>query len=262
MSRLDVRRRIREERDYERSQMPDPEKVRLGEMRYSLDRSRNNPPSGDIWSAVALNDLLQAGATMQRNGLYGPAVPIAPDVLAHVSVTTGTTRGSIGVLNDGQPLRWPFTLRGTSFKEERTAVDKLAAELVAQAKSTSGVEPETLRAAQAAVDKMDNKLKGAVEDLTPDEFISSRRFVNQLKDSLKTLQDPNASEYFRKWTPRGNSVPELIDEMSRQGLRFAAAAVGSEPFYTMLYQSMITYDNALARAAGAAALTSAPAPPR
>jgi hypothetical protein len=261
MAKLDLRRRIRDEKEYERMMMPNPEQVRRADIAASLDRARHDPPVTEIWSGQALNDLLQADQGFHRVGLYGPAVPVPPDVLARIRVNTGTSRGSVGALNDGKPLQWPFPLRGERFTSDRQKVDRLVAELVGQAQSASGVDADTLRLAQRAVRDLGETLRAAVADLTPDDYIASRRFLTQLTEGLRVLEQPDAGNYFKQWTPRGRSVPELIDEMTRQSLRFAPAVNGDEPYYTALYQAMITYDTALVRAAGSANLRAA-APPQ
>jgi hypothetical protein len=257
-ARLDVRRRIREEREYELARRPTPEQIRTAEMRATLARVRNNPPDGDIWSAVALNALLTASQGYRRLGLYGPAIPLDPEVLRHVNVTTGTRRGSTGALNYGQPLNWPLALRSTdTFDGDRSKLDKLVAELVRQATSSQGVEADTLRDAQAIQRGMETKLLAMVADLTPDQFISSRRFLNELRDSLRTLEDPNAGRFLsHEWAARASTVGELVDEMTRQGLRFAPAVLGNEPSYTILFQWLAAYDAALSRSASLTGLQS------
>jgi len=40
-------------------------------------------------------------------------------------------------------------------------------------------------------------------------------------------------------------VAQLVDDMTRNGLKFAPANPGDEPAYTALYQSMLSYDMGL-----------------
>ena len=48
----------------------------------------------------------------------------------------------------------------------------------------------------------------------------------------------------------GNTVAELVANMTGQGLRFAPAASGDEPSYTALHRAMVTYVFRLKQAAG------------
>jgi len=50
--------------------------------------------------------------------------------------------------------------------------------------------------------------------------------------NIQALQDPNVSRQFNgTWSPRGNNVAELADQMTKQGLKLAPAAPGDEPSY-------------------------------
>jgi hypothetical protein len=263
MAKLDLRRRISDEKRYEQMMMPNPEQVRIAEMNASLARSRVNPPSGDIWSAVALNDLLIADQTMQRQGLYGPFVPLNQEVLRHINVTTGTARGSVGALNGGRPLQWPFSLQGPAYQDDRAKVDKLVTQIVDQTRSGSGTDFNALTEAQDAVRRMESSVRAQVADLTPDQYIGSKRFLDQVKEGLKVLEQPNAGNYLNgKWTAKGNSVAEMYDDMARNGLKFAPATVSDQPYYTQLYEALITYDGGLTRLASAAGAPPPAAPPR
>src|SRR5581483_10115163 len=119
------RRRLKDEADYERAMMPTPEEVRIQEMNASLAHSRTNPPLTDIWSGQALNDLLMFSQTVHRHGLQGPYVPLTPNMLQKINVTTGTTRGSTGGLNDGKKLKWPSELQDSLYQDEREKLTEL-----------------------------------------------------------------------------------------------------------------------------------------
>ncbi len=84
------------------------------------------------------------------------------------------------------------------------------------------------------------------QDMTPTQIVQSTRYLHELKDSLKVLQDPNVANYFNnKWQARGSTVAELVANMTSQGLRFAPAAAGDEPSYTSLHRAMVTYEDRL-----------------
>lgn len=251
MSKLDLRRRIKEEDAYERMMTPTPEQVRIADMNASLGRSRTNPPPTEIWSGLALNDLLTFSQTLQRQGLQGPYVPLTEDVLRKINVTTGTTQGSTGALNDGKPLKWPLTLKRSAYKDNRDRLQTLVQDLYKQAGTSDGVDGDSLVAAKKTLTKLEDQLRGNIADLTPDEYIGSKRFLSSLSDTLKTLEDPNASNYVtKKWSAKGNTVAELVNEMTKTGLKFAPAVSGDEPYYTVLHSAMLTYDSGLQSMAG------------
>jgi len=98
-------------------------------------------------------------------------------------------RRDIGLFKDCGKFTWPTALLDERFKEERETLDRLGPPLACQAASDT-VRPETLQAGQDAVAQLRARIKAAVEDLTPAEYISAMRYANQLRDSLDRLPRP------------------------------------------------------------------------
>lgn len=246
-SALQTRRASLEERQYELSLMPDPEQIRQQQMMKSLQRSRHNPPSVEIWAGTALNDLLRAIQSAHTRGVTGPDVPISPNVLKHVNVTTGTTYGGVGLLRDDGKLTWPYVLRKSMFEEQRKRMDELLPQATKQAHS-GPVDAALLDDINAAMKQLERSLDARVADLTPSEFTQSSRYLRELKDSVKVLQQSDVSRYFRtEWTPQGSTVADLVRQMTREGLKFAPAVSGDESYYTVLHRSLVDYDMGLSQ---------------
>lgn len=241
-SALQTRRAAIEERQYELSLQPDPEKIRQEQMMKSLQRSRNNPPLVEIWSATALNDLLRAIQTSQTQGIKGPQVPLSPEMLRHINFTTGTTYGGVGLLRGDGKLTWPYALSPSTFTSTRQQLDKLLPQAVIQARS-GPVSPELLNDIRSAQRQLERTLDANVAEMTPSEFTEASRYVRELKDSTRVLQQSDVSKYFRPaWTPKGATVGELVQQMTREGLRFAPAVSGDESSYTVLHRALVDYD--------------------
>jgi len=69
-------------------------------------------------------------------------------------------------------------------------------------------------------------------------------------DALLALQDPNVAHFFdRKYEARGKTVGDLVDYMSKNGLRFAPAVPGDEAAYRALQTFLAAYDDGLTRLA-------------
>ncbi len=246
-SALQTRRAAIEERQYELSLQPDPEKIRQEQMQKSLQRSRNNPPLVEIWSATALNDLLRDIQSAQLRGVDIREVPLPPEVLKHINVTTGTTYGGIGLLRDDGKLTWPYVLQQSFFDDECKRLDELLPRAVNEARA-GRVSRQTLNDVRAAQKELERSLDNHVSDLTPSEFTEASRYVRELKDSIRVLQQSDVSKYFRPaWTPKGATVGELVQQMTREGLRFAPAVSGDEPYYTSLHRAMVDYDMQVAQ---------------
>lgn len=86
--------------------------------------------------------------------------------------------------------------------------------------------------------------------MSPTQFIQASRYARELKSSYQVLQQSDVAKYFKpNWTPQGSTVAELIQQMTKQGLRFAPATSGDEPYYTSLHRSLVDYDIGIAQLA-------------
>lgn len=253
-SALETRKQTILERQWENSLQPDAEQIRQQQMQKSLQRSRNNPPSVEIWSGTALNDLLRAIQSAQKSGGTGSDVPISSEVLKHINLTTGTTYGGVGLLRNDGKLTWPFALSQSAFDSTRKELDKLLPQAIDQARS-GPVSAELLDKMRTTLKQLDGILDTQAADMTPSDFTGASRYLRELKDSLRVLQQSDVAKYFRPaWTPQGATVGELVQQMTREGLRFAPAVSGDEAYYTALHRALVDYD------LGAAQLTTMQAP--
>lgn len=83
------------------------------------------------------------------------------------------------------------------------------------------------------------------------DYIDGLTYLSQLNDTVATLSKPGAKNYLDgTYSAKGDSVRELLDYMTGKGLRFAKASTGYEPYYTALYQQLVTYELGLARLVG------------
>jgi hypothetical protein len=245
MSKLDLRRKMIEQQRYLKSLEPTQEELRQQEIQANINRSRNNPPPTEIWSGKALNSLLIAIQREQRGGVVGPAIPLDSSVLRRINLTTGTTTAGAGMLKDLKRFQWPLPLLDESFNPLRTDVEGLARQAAEQAPS-GPIDPRIIRDLQKDVRGLIDGLKAKVDDLTPTQYVQAMRFLREMNDSFRVLQDPNVSNYFSdKYRATGNTVAELVQNMTNRGLTFAPAAPGDEPYYTALHAMMVGYDFAL-----------------
>ena len=244
-AKLDLRRKAIEQQRYLRSLEPTPEEIRQKEILDGINRSRNNPPPIEIWSGRALNDLLVAIGRSQRSGMTGPAVPLDPTMLQHINLTTGSTTAGAGMLKDLRRFQWPIALTDDAFDSDRKQIEKLS-RLAADEGVSGPVETKVIRELQKAVNSMIANLKSKVDDYSPTQYVQAMRYLRELNDSFKVLQDPNASAYLTdKYRATGNTVAELVQNMTGRGLTFAPATSGDEPYYTALHGALVSYDYGL-----------------
>jgi hypothetical protein len=248
-ARMDNHRKQMEEFLWERENLPTLQDDRERTMQQELRRSRYNPPLTEIWSGKALNDLL---ADIQKaeasHGLRGSAIPVAPEWLPHINLTSGTNQARTSMLRDGR-LSWPMGLQREAFAEERDAINQLVAKAVREA-SAGSANPDTVSLLDDSARKMRDHLKSLVAEVSPNDYVQAARFLNQLRETIPVLQSPGARDYFGgRLEAHGQTVGELVDQLSRQGLRFAPAANGDEAYYTALHQALVGYDVSLTRLA-------------
>ena len=235
---------------YEKANTPTRAELDEKDRQEALRLARNNPANGDIWSGKALNTIFNSiQKTEITNRIKGPSMPISEEILRHLNLTTGTAAGSVGIFK-GQDLPWPMVLRGPEFKSPRDNINRIAPEAVRQASSGS-LEPDTYKKFKDAISSLGEIINNMAADLSPGDFIQSRRFANNLDEGLKNLSEPNAVNHLNgRWSAKGATVGALMDHMTSNGLRFAPAVEGDKPFYSSFYNLLTGYDAGVSQLVG------------
>jgi hypothetical protein len=240
-SRQDTRRKTMDEWLYERAVTPTPEDEKERYRVEMLRASRNLPDPTEIWSGKALNRLLLAIQRQQAQGIQGPNLPLTEDIIKHLNVTDGTTRGSLGLLSNGTKLSWPDALQDAAYADNRQKVNDLIATAYQQLDS-GPVDNGTMRSLKKAVDNLTVQLRRNVSDLDINDYTAAKDYLQQLNGTVQALQEPRSNTYINgKWAGKANSVGELTATMTEKGLKFAPATRGDEPAYTAMHQGLVTY---------------------
>lgn len=258
-AKLETRRKNFDEWRYERDNTPTQEEERERSRQQELQRSRNDPPLTEIWSGKALNDILLDTQRLQGMHAYAQSALLDPSMLKRINVTTGQSSGSIGVLRDGGRLRWPLALTDSAYEKDCKLLEKVVPRALQEAQGGE-VQAQTLRDMIGALTRLKDTLRGHVADVPSTQYIEAKRYLTQLDDAVKVLQGPNASKYFGQWVAKGNTVAELVQNMTEMGLKFAPATRGDESNYTALHRVMANYDMALSHQIVAANPRTAPKP--
>jgi len=204
-----------------------------------IQRLLQNPRESEVVSGSAMNTLLPYLAQLAQYGIQGAPVTLNPYELKQINVTGAGSGANIGVLGDPSKLQWPLALRGPEQKEVDKTIVKAVADTLAGTldlaeynKAVKGVD----KLQKEATDKWNN------EQLDSAMFLESKRFLDSLRKGLAVLVQPDAAKYLNGgYSAQGNTVPELVENMSKQGLRFAPALAGAEPAYFGLYNSFLAY---------------------
>lgn len=246
-----TRRAAIEEAEWERAHMPDPEKIRQERIARDLDQARNNPPATTIWSGKALNSLLDYLIAQQGRGAKGPDVPLSEDILKSINLTSGDSRGNAGLLRNEGKLQWPLPLMGKDFKEARESLNRNLQTAAKTAITGSDPEPNVLHDLKEDLRKLNESVDGSVTKLSPDQWIEARRYLRLVNNAVTSLENGSAAKVLNNnWTAQGKGVAQLIDYMSKNGLRFAEATPRDESAYTALYHALAAFDAGLVPVAG------------
>jgi hypothetical protein len=249
-TRMDTKSKAIQQYIWEQGLVPTNEDLREKTREYELRIARHSPPANEIWSGEALNTLLKDIQQKQARGVMGPSVIVDQAQLPKISFTDGTTVGGLPIFGTTGKLQWPFELQSDLFEKDRAKLDPLALKAVQEAKAGQ-VGYKTITDMTAAVKQMQQTLSSNIAsgaDISPTDAIVARRYLNQFNDAITTLKTPNAQSYFNgTQVAKGNTVGELVDSMTRQGLKFAPAIGANQAAYTGLYNTLLTYDLSLSQ---------------
>ena len=244
-SKLATRRAQIEEWQWERDNTPTLEQTRERDQYWQLRQNLNDPPPAQIWDGTALNKIYNAIKQTLPPDTPGPPVPLAPGVAPRISLTTGVTNAGKGVFKSGPKLRWPLPLQDDAFDGLRTDIDKLMKTAYDEV-VTGDVDGKVLIKLKRDLDQFDGILKAKIEEMTPTDNIHGKRYVRELRDTVKVLEQPEAHNLFvADRSDQARTVDELLKGMSARGQKFAPALAGTEPAYNALYTSMVAYYNAV-----------------
>jgi hypothetical protein len=245
-AKLETQRMLIEHQRWLDSLRPRAEDVRRYQMERELNRAMNSPPLTDIISGDSLNTLLTYIQSQQVKGGDGPVIPLNQDSLKQINVAA-TGGSSVALFKNGSTLRFPFVLRDTPFEEDRLLIQDLVTRAVAEAVRDE-LSPTVVRGLRTATANLDAKLTQMAPEMSIPDSIEAHKFLNELNDGLHALERPTARAYLTKEiAAQGLSVGELVQYMTKNGLRFSPALAGEEGPYRALQQSLVAYSNGMTR---------------
>lgn len=212
-------------------------------------RMMTSPTPTEITSGKTLNMMLPMIKDLAVRGTIGPPIQLDPAQLKEVNVTVGKGGVNLGMLKDGgSNLPWPFSTRGPQQK-------KLAQQIptaVSQTKS-GDLDPTLYREITKGLSQMkeDLRTKFHKEEIDGGEFLEANRFLDPLIDSVQALRQPTSQRFLDgSYTAKGNTVPELAQNMVKNGLSFTACNPGEEAAYYALHDHFVAYTQSAEAAAG------------
>jgi hypothetical protein len=244
-SKIDTRRKQLDQWLWERNNLPTLEDNRRRDQYEQLRRALNDPPPAEIWNGSALNRILAAIQQVPAPGAAGPTIPLDPSVMSRISLTGGAVSTGPGLLRNGPSLNWPLALQDDPFDKPRDTIDRLMKTAYDQV-TAGAVDGKVLRQLTREFDQLDATLRDRIEEMTPTQNVQGRRFVRQLRDTVRALQQPGAHDALvASRSVAASTVTDLVQDMTARGLTFAPALAGAEPAYNALHSALVAYYNAL-----------------
>jgi len=210
-----------------------------------LKRIQTNANPAELWSGSALNILLADLAKHLGVKAAVGSLPVDEEVLRHLNITKSGL-GNLGLLRNEGRFTWPKALRDLARPADQKEMEVQAQALVTQG-ANGKVDENLLSELKTNVAKVRKELSAKVNDISTNQYIDSKRFLNNFEDALLALEQGDAVAYFnfQKFVAGGKSVQEVAGYLIDRGLRFAPAIAGDEAAYTAMHSALAAYDVAV-----------------
>jgi hypothetical protein len=227
--------------------------ARLLARRNSINRARaetqeqlrNNPSTYDIYDGNALNLLLDILTNPGNGGtsLGRITTPLKHELIPEIPFTLASEGLTMCLDQMTMTEQWPLALRVDDFKPEREGLRKVV--LVALEQDKDGdLEPATVEAVHAAVDRFRLKFEKVVPQTSPD-FIPASDTIKAMAGLTKMLYSPKVEEILAELEDyQGTTLGELLSFMQAFSLRFGPAnSFRQRRIYLKLYPMLAEQAN-------------------
>jgi hypothetical protein len=208
-------------------------------------RANIDTPLTEIWSGATLNHLLsdlQRRPNIQDAATQKDALPVDDRTLSQINFTRG--KGHIGLLKNGEHLDWPQAFIDSDSKDSRDRFNGLLLDVVEQARCNGSVDRNTLKKMASATDDFHRHLRKKCSDLSPATYREAKRFLKDLDDALTALKRPDVGSLFAcSAALQSQTVPELVQFMTKHQLQFAPALPNERSAYAALHRALANYSN-------------------
>jgi hypothetical protein len=216
------------------------------------DRLRNHPNARDVTDGDALNaslDVLLNPANADA-ALQQIKTPLRPDVIANIPfelASEGMTVCLDRMTMDGQ---WPQAVLGDEFRPEREGLRK-AIQAALDEDKQGEVDPDTVRAVQAAIDRLRTKFEKLVPQTSPD-YVPAHWSIKAMDGLTKMLYSPTMDKVLSELEDyQGATLGDLLGFMQAFNLRFGEAkSYRQRLIYQRIYPMLADQANSLSSATG------------
>jgi hypothetical protein len=188
------------------------------------DRLRNNPSTRDITDSDALNVLLDVLSNPAAGGsaLRRIKTPLKPELIQEIPFAFASEGITICLDQMTMDEQWPLALRVDDFRPERDGL-RQAVQFALEQDKEGDLEPATIEAVQAAIDRLRLKFAKLVPPTNPD-YVAAHDTIKALAGLTKILYSPKVEEILAELEDyQGTTIGDLLTFMQAFNLRFAPA---------------------------------------
>ena len=217
-------------------------------LRTRLARIREQATTTEIFNGSALNLLVDDLDNRQFQTISVQEIPdLEKGVLSHINVSAPGNSGNLGLLRNAGKFTWPVALHRMLSDEERSRIEKVTGDLVANVSRTGEAFPVQHADVSESLDKIveDMKKNKLVLKTPTRQYLQAKRFLNEFNDAMRVLEKPTLVKKiadFQLYAAEDRSIKELVGYMNKNGLRFAPATQGDEFAYQAVYSALASYD--------------------
>jgi hypothetical protein len=218
-------------------------RARLLARRTSINRARaetqeqlrDNPSNRDITDGDALNLLLGDLTNAANSSTRRITTPLRHELIPEIPFAYASEGITICLDHMTMNEQWPLALRVEDFKPEREGLRK-AVQVALEEDKKGDLEPATVEAVQAAVDRFRLKFEKLVPQSSPD-YIPAHDTIKAMAGLTKMLYSPKVEEILAELEDyQGTTLGDLLSFMQAFNLRFAPAnSFRQRQIYLKLY---------------------------
>jgi hypothetical protein len=237
-AKIDTKRKAFDEMNYEKANTPSYGETLSKTNAQILQRMMNNPMPAEISEGKTLNVMLPYLQYLTTTGAQGPPVVLSQSIINQLNIT-GSGTSSVGMLRSGGGLEWPLGLQGP----QQQHLDRLLPE-ACDATAAGKLTPKLMKDIRTELKTMRATLGQQLGDdqIDGSSYVQALEFYNSLLSSVNALEKPDARKQLSgARSPRARNVQELVDYMTDNGLKFAAAAPGNESAYQVTHDAFVRY---------------------
>jgi hypothetical protein len=196
----------------------------------------------EVASGAALNRILVAIVIAEAKGAKGVSAFVPPQMLEDVRFSGGPAADLLNVIRQSGKLTFPANFPGPTLEPLQAALETDFNAAVAPLRTGKSVDPAKVAKLEATLKKLDVASAPVIRDMSFEDAITARRFLNQLNSAVAELKSSNLSGLVNpKWSTDGTSAADLVKQMTKYKLMFAPAPSGSEASYFALHKTLATY---------------------